>query len=549
MPLIPMALLLVYYQNRQKNSILDNHYNLAEIVSSEMPYYMESLKNQIHFSSDIKAALPDALQIKQIVEQAAKNYPELQVLAVLGPEGQPLADVLQAGVNPDFTGADLLRTNPIEGQLVARLTDADGVVPSLEFIYPLTDNYVLYGRKAMTDLTERLAQMRIGQTGQVYLAVPNGILYVGPYRWDPGIQPAQLAKYFKQKSHFITSLASKDGTLVGAVSSEPRLGVYVVVLQPKEEALRSLYLSNTVIILFILAIAMLSYFGARAFARGLGSPIAGLMRGAQEISRGNLDYRVKEDVSWDEFKSLIVSFNKMTADLKDYQNLQLKNQVSEMKEQVFRAVAHDLRAPLMGLQGYIYILSSGQVSETERKDYLTRMADAAQNLAALLEDILAVSRVEAGMELPQREWVKVQPIVASVLHTQQPAAQTKQLTLTEEIPTDLQVYADPKLLRRILSNLISNAVKYTEKGFVRVFAQEAEKEICLSVQDSGIGISAEQCQHIFEKFHQTDAKAEGYGLGLFISRQLALAHEGELTVISEPQKGSTFTLHLPKEAK
>ena len=473
----------------------------------------------------------------------------MRLLSVLGPDGKPLAEVLQNGANPDLTGADLLRTIPTEGQLWARLTDADGAVPSLEFVYPLANNYALYGREAMTDLAERMAQMRIGQTGQVYLATPAGVLYTGPYRWEPGIQAVDLAKQFKQKTPFIKSLISKEGTLVGAVSSQPRLGVYVVVLQPKEEALHSVYLSNTVILLFILAIAMLSYFGAHAFARSLGGPIAGLMRGAQEISRGNLDYRVSEEVGWDEFKQLIHSFNQMTADLKDYQNLQLKNQISEMKEHVFRAVAHDLRAPLMGLQGYIYILSSGQVNETERKDYLARMADAAQNLAALLEDVLAVSRVEAGMELPRREWLSVQPVVDSVLNTQHPAAQAKQLDLSSEISADLQVYADPKLFRRILSNLISNAVKYTEKGFIKVFAKENAQEICVCVQDSGIGLTAEQCEHIFEKFRQINGQADGYGLGLFISRQLARAHRGELTVSSELGKGSTFTLRLPKESK
>ena len=550
MPLIPMALLLAYYQNRQKASILEAHYNLAEVVSSELPYYMESLKSELHFANEINAVLPSAENIEPILQQAAKNYSDLRLLAVISPDGKEIARALQgADTNPAMTGEDLLRNEAGADRLLARLTDADGEIPSLEFVYPLKDNFVLYGREAMTDLAERMAQMRIGYTGQVYLAFPSGQLYTDPLRWEPGIEPGRLAKLFKGKSFLITSLPSKEGTLVGAFSSEPRLGVYVVVLQPKEEAMRSLYLSNTVIFLFVLSIAMLAYFGARAFAGSLGEPIARLIKGSREVSHGNLDYQIKEDVSWGEFKDLINSFNKMTADLKDYQTLQLKTQVSEMKEQVFRAVAHDLRAPLMGLQGYIYILSSGQVSETERRDYLTRMAEAAQNLSSLLEDVLAVSRVEAGMELPRREQVDVKELVQSVLRTQEPAALEKKLEISEEIPAGLQVWADPKLLRRIVSNLVSNAIKYTEKGFVRVSTLQNEQGVQLSVQDSGIGLTQEQCMHIFEKFHQADGRAEGYGLGLFISRQLALAHGGDLTVVSAPEKGSTFTLHLPREEK
>ena len=345
------------------------------------------------------------------------------------------------------------------------------------------------------------------------------------------------------------SIQGPEGPLVGAVSSEPRLGMYVVVLQPKEEALRSFYISTVIIILFVLSIAMLAYFGALAFARSLGEPIAQLMRGAQEISRGNLDYHISEEVSWKEFQDLISSFNKMTADLKDYQALQLKNQVSEMKEQVFRAVAHDLRAPLMGLQGYIYLLSGEQLTDTERKEYLQRMTEAAQNLSSLLEDVLAVSRVEVGVALPQREQVFLGPLVQQVWHTQEPFAAQKQLAFSAEVPEELNVYADPKLLRRIISNLLSNAVKYTQQGFVKVTAGQTGPEVYLSVQDSGPGLAAEQQQHIFEKFHQVDGRSEGYGLGLFISRQLARAHGGDITVQSAPGQGSLFTLHLPKEEK
>ncbi len=550
LPLLPMALLLAYYQNRQKASILETHYNLAEIVSSELPYYMETLKSQLHFADEINAVLPDGTGIEPILQEAAKNYPDMRFLAVVNSEGVEIARVLQGPMtNPVLTGADLLQADMSEENLLARLTDADGATPSLEFVHPLKENYILYGREAMTDLTERLAQMRVGATGQVFLTTPEGQIYTGPYQWNPGLNPQQLTAYFAGKTSLIKSIASKDGTLVGAVSSAPRLGVYVVVLQPKEEALHSLYLSNTVIILFLLAIAMLAYFGAHAFASALSDPIVRLMHGAQAVSQGNLDYHINEDVDWEEFKELIASFNKMTADLKDYQVLQLKTQISEMKEQIFRAVAHDLRAPLMGLQGYIYILSSGQVSETERQDYLSRMADAAQNLSSLLEDVLAVSRVEAGMMLPQRTQVEILPLVQAVLDTQRPVAQEKGLTLTEEIPADLSVWADTKLLRRIMSNLISNAVKYTKEGFVRVAASQNEKEVTLSVQDSGIGLTEEQCKHIFEKFRQVDEHSEGYGLGLFISRQLARAHGGDLTVKSVVGKGSEFILSLPKEEK
>lgn len=549
LPLIPMALLLAYYQSRQKASLLENHYNLAEVVSSELPRYAEGLNDRLTFATSLVPQLGDPAALERQLQTALQLRPQWRILAVLNAQGAEVARAFRAEIMPSISAEGLLPPNKRDYRLRARLTHTDGAIPSLEFVYPLVEGYSLYGRESLTELTDRLAQMRIGQTGQVYLADPSGLLRVGPFQWDPGVSADELEKQFSKESRLIGLLHGKEGALVGAISSEPRLGVYVTVLQPKDEALRSLYLSNTVIFLFLLAIAMLAYFGAQAFARSLGEPIAWLIQGAQEVSHGNLEHQISKEVDWDEFKELIASFNKMTADLKDYQNLQLKSQVSEMKEQVYRSVAHDLRAPLMGLQGYIYILSSGQVSDQERKDYLLRMSDAAQNLSSLLEDVLAVSRVEAGMSLPQRENITLLPLLQSVLHTQQPIAMEKGLNLSCTVSPELTVYADPKLLRRMMMNLISNAVKFTDKGFIQITAEQTEQQVCISVQDSGRGITAQEKAHIFEKFRQGDSRSEGYGLGLFISRQLARAHGGDLTVTSAEGEGSTFTLQLPKEEK
>lgn len=238
----------------------------------------------------------------------------------------------------------------------------------------------------------------------------------------------------------------------------------------------------------------------------------------------------------------------MTADLKDYQVLQLQAQVSEMKEQVFRAVAHDLRAPLLGLQGYLYILQSGKVSKDEEKQYLDLMSKAAKNLSALLEDVLDVSRVQAGMMLPKKESVSLPELVKNVTDTLAPAAQEKGLALSADITVE-RLPADPKLLQRVIMNLISNAIKFTDKGFVRVRAWQDEKGYYLSVADSGIGISEQDAKGLFQKYHQVHTDRSGYGLGLFISRQIMQAHGGTLGVTSKQGEGSVFTLSIPKEQK
>ena len=277
-------------------------------------------------------------------------------------------------------------------------------------------------------------------------------------------------------------------------------------------------------------------------------PIEALSHAAQEVSRGNFDEKIDEEIGWGEFKQLIASFNKMTADLKDYQVLQLQAQVSEMKEQVFRSVAHDLRAPLLGLQGYLYILQSGKASPQEQKEYLEQMSQAARNLSSLLEDVLDVSRVQAGMMSPKKQSVDVPALLKNVTDTLAPSAKEKKLALSFETSVN-HLPADPKLLQRVVMNLVSNAVKFTETGFVRVRARQDEKAYYIVVEDSGIGISETEMKGLFQKYHQVRPDRPGYGLGLFISRQIVQAHGGTLDVTSQPGQGSAFTVRLPKETK
>ena len=326
------------------------------------------------------------------------------------------------------------------------------------------------------------------------------------------------------------------------------MGAYVAVLQLKREAYRSIYYTNIILALFLLTIATLSYFGALTFAERLGEPIEALSHAAQEVSHGNLDNKIDEDIGWGEFKGLIASFNKMTEDLKDYQALQLRTQVSEMKEQVFRAVAHDLRAPLLGLQGYLHILKSGKITEGEKKQYLELMSQAARNLSALLEDVLDVSRVEAGILAPQKQKVDVAEIVRQVVDTLAPVAAEKKIRLENNV-SSLVLSADSKLLQRVITNLVSNAIKFTDQGFVRICANEAEKCYFITVADSGIGITEAEKKELFQKYRQLHTDRPGFGLGLFISRQIVEAHGGKLEVDSQAGQGSTFTISLPKEKK
>ena len=553
MPVIPMLLLMGYYQIHLKDNILETHVNLAEMVASSVNQHIEDLTWRLSFAQTLSADLSAGKNpIPQLAEALAAN-PDFIMLAVLSQEGKELyrtgeVQLLRQIPALDLSGDAALAQIAQDKRLsVSSFNEVQGR-PISEFIYPLPNGDFLYGIVSFFGFLSRVQEQRIGNTGHIYIMDGEGHIYTGELRFKPDFNAEELQRYFRSKSHLIKKLSAPSGTYVGAYAPTPILGAYVAVLQRKSEAYRSIYLTNIILALFVLTIAILSYFGALTFAERLGEPIGALSQAAREVSQGNLEVRVEPDMGWGEFKQLINDFNQMTADLKAYQELRLQAQLGEMKESVFRAVAHDLRAPLLGLQGYLYILQSGKASEAEKQQYLQLMSEAAKNLSSLLEDVLDVSRVEAGIFSPAKTQTDIAALLREVVGTLSPVAAEKGLELSFEagIP---HVWADEKLLKRVLMNLVSNAIKFTEKGFVRISAQAKDGRSEVSVTDSGIGLSAQEIKGLFQKYHQVHADKPGYGLGLFISRQIVQAHGGSLQVVSQQGKGSTFTVCLPEEQK
>ncbi len=552
LPLIPMLLLLGYYQLHLKENILETHANLAEMVAMSMSQHMEDLTWRLAFAPQVTAALEKHLTPEPILQEALAANPDFVMLAVLSKEGKEQyratlsADVFRQIAPVDLTDDPSLAQLSSQPHLLISSFDVVSGRPISEFLYPLANGDYLYGVLSFFGFLARVQQQRIGNTGHIYIVDQAGQIYASEYQPTPAFDAAEFMRAFSSGSSLIKTIKTPQATYVGAFATTPVLGVHVAVLQLKSEAYRSIYHTNIILALFLLTIFTLAYFGALTFAERLGEPIEALSQAAAQISQGNLEVYVEPEMGWGEFKRLIQAFNQMTADLKDYQVLRLQAQVSEMKEQVFRAVAHDLRAPLMGLQGYIYILQHGNATAQEKQNYLKLMSEAAQNLSTLLEDVLDVSRLEAGMTSVQKQYTDLPALIQEVIDTLLPTAQQKKLELTSEV-TVSSMPVDPKLFKRVLMNLVSNAIKFTEKGFVKVIASQDEKSYTIKVADSGIGLSAQEIKGLFHKYHQVHADKPGFGLGLFISQQLVQAHGGTLEVTSVPGQGSNFIIHLPKE--
>ncbi len=231
-------------------------------------------------------------------------------------------------------------------------------------------------------------------------------------------------------------------------------------------------------------------------------------------------------------------------------------EVDRMKDDFISMASHELRSPLTVLKGYADILKDrlgkkvAGFDQSDEGTYLSNMTESVNRLSNLVEDILNVSRIEQNRLPVSIDTIDIVSIVKKTIDQFELEAKQKGLTVLFDEMVLPKVSADADRVTQILVNLVSNAIKYTPKGGIRVIAKESGKYVLVTVADTGLGISAEGMKNLFSKFYRvkTDetVKISGTGLGLWISREIARKMGGDLSVESIEGIGSHFTLHLKK---
>ncbi|HET7460439.1 MAG TPA: ATP-binding protein [Longimicrobium sp.] len=214
-------------------------------------------------------------------------------------------------------------------------------------------------------------------------------------------------------------------------------------------------------------------------------------------------------------------------------------------------MSHELRTPLNALEGYASLMEDelyGPLTDRQR-DALRRMRVSRRHLMELIDSVLDLARVEAGTRRAELVEVDLRALVESVGEAMSGAAESKKLRLTIDASRAGSLCTDPGLLRQVLTNLLGNALKFTERGGVVLRAWTEEGKAGVEVEDSGPGIAPEHRERIFDRFYQVDPSTTrregGTGLGLALSREFVRLLGGELVVRSEPGMGSVFTVTLP----
>jgi len=227
--------------------------------------------------------------------------------------------------------------------------------------------------------------------------------------------------------------------------------------------------------------------------------------------------------------------------------------IEKMKSDFVRLVSHELKSPVAAIAGYLNLIIDGLTAKNpeKEKEIILRSRDKASALLEMINDLLDLSRAERNRPATLHTLVDITEVLTETVKFYQNEAQSKRIDFSLHLATPLpKVMGDTEALGRVFANLIGNAIKYTpENGRVRVESGPRNGQLVISIQDSGIGIPADEINKIFDEFYRSRTvithKIAGTGLGLAIAKHIVEAHRGYIEVESEWHKGSTFRVLLP----
>jgi signal transduction histidine kinase len=305
--------------------------------------------------------------------------------------------------------------------------------------------------------------------------------------------------------------------------------------------------------------------GALLIARSIARPVRRLNSAAEEFGGGNFSARAPAE-GHDELSRLGMNFNAMA------ERLQKREarfaELDQLKSEFVSTVSHELRTPLTTIKALTRLLMRNDLDAKKRREYIETISVECDRQIDFVMNLLDLSRIEGGVLRVTHERVDVQDVISSVAKSEARSADKRGHQLLVELEGKVPpACADPKELRRVLSNIVENAIKYTpDGGRIVLSAGEADSQVLINVTDNGRGIPPEDMPILFDKFYRgrpapqsaattgngatnaeflEDADVSGVGLGLYLGRNVMEQMGGRISVKSEVGRGSTFTLHLP----
>lgn len=315
----------------------------------------------------------------------------------------------------------------------------------------------------------------------------------------------------------------------------------VYVFSSVEGIHQSIHKVRNMLILSGIGALFLAFGFTYVFSKKIANPLLQMEQATRQIAKGDLDTRVTI-TSNDEIGSLAKAINDLAYDLQKYR---------DSRQEFFANISHELRTPMTYLEGYTKVVKDGLYQSEEEKDrYLAIIHDESIRLSGMITDLFELAKMEEGKIGLHLEWIDLSEVVESAIQKTSLKAKEKGLDLRQHIQEELPLlYCDGQRLTQIFINLIDNAIRYTEAGFVSVRAWRDQDHIKITVEDTGIGIPDNELDNIFDRFYRVEKSRSrqygGTGLGLAIVKNLVELQGGAIEVRSTLGKGTCFEITFP----
>ena len=521
-----------------------------------------------------------------VADYTIKNNTYIQQITVLSPLGRELISVNGSGPVRQNQLMLELYTSPFNTALAGTPAisqvyyNADNNDPQIDTFYPIFNeaHVVIAVVKMEVDLQQlrsELAHIRLGDNGYVYVVDNNGLLISHPSEAYILQRPI-----LKTRKVIADALANKKSTFaddqyvneknVKVIANAVKIPDYnwvVVFEQPTSEAfnfltfLRNLFLITLVVSLFLLLLIALF------LSENLAGPINKLQQSAEEVESGRR-IQIIEIETGDEIESLSHSFSSLINQLLQREHLleiitsQLKNAneklkaLDELKSEFVSVASHELRTPMTSIRSYLWMALNGKGGELNEKQkyYVERSYNSVIHLMRLINDLLNISRIEAGHISINFQATNLMKITQEVIDELFPRALEVGILIDMQKDDSLPlVLADPEKIKEVLFNLIGNSLKFTPRGGSIVITYSRKNDFVETrIIDNGAGILTEDVPKLFQKFGlipgsyvTNQTTIGGTGLGLYICRSIIDLHHGEIKAQSEGKdKGSTFSFTL-----
>ena len=275
-------------------------------------------------------------------------------------------------------------------------------------------------------------------------------------------------------------------------------------------------------------------------AKPMVNRVLELSLAAKEISRGNYDVRVSEEDKHDEVFQLAKDFNLMAEELRRNEYL---------RKDFISSVSHELKTPLAVIGGYTDLLKSPELSETDRKEYLDIVSREVARLQKLCVNMLNISKLDHCLILERKSQYSLDEQIRQAILLLEGKWSVKKIELDIDLP-EMYIFANEDLMQEVWINILDNAIKFCGvNGRIDISGKIVTGYACISIQDNGIGMTAECLERVFEQFYQAEHtyRQEGAGLGLSIVKRIVDLHNGKIDIVSRKGQGTTVTVKLPLE--